>query len=379
MSERSSDIEFDFFDEPETEEAAPGSRQARRGGPRPPVRPPAGFTPMLRLVGLIAFAILIVVLLVFWVQSCRAADKRESYENYMEEMRALARGSEQIGRELNSLLTTPGIKQAELEQQLSGLAQQQDQGVTQAREVTPPGPLRVQHRQAIEALQFRVSGLRRLEDAFRQTADSKDEGMAGQRLAEQAQRLLASDVIWEDLFLAPVTAELARQEITGVEVPDSMFLTNEDLASARQMTSVFRRIRGAATGGTPSGRHGNGLLSVKALPSGTVLEQDEENVVVATADLAFEVMLENSGDSQEVRVVVRLTVQQSPSPIVKTQTVDLINAGEQKTVVFRQLGQIVQFAQKTTVRVEIEPVPGEKNTANNSASYPVIFTLTAPS
>ena len=57
MTERDTDIEFDFFDEPETEEAAERTRAPRRpppGGPRRPIRPPAGFIPMLRLAGLIA-------------------------------------------------------------------------------------------------------------------------------------------------------------------------------------------------------------------------------------------------------------------------------------------------------------------------------------
>ncbi|MGH3131435.1 MAG: hypothetical protein ACRDNX_11500 [Gaiellaceae bacterium] len=376
MTERSSDIEFDFFDEPETEEAAPRTRTRRTGGPRPPVRPPAGFTPLLRLVGLIAFAIVIVVLLVFWVQSCRAADKRDTYRDYMDKMRVVAQDSEQVGRELNTLLTTAGIEQAELVQELEGRAQQQDQVVTQTREIEPPGPVRTLHQQAIEAMQFRGTGITRLQDAFRQTADSKDATAAGTLLAAQVQRLAASDVIWDDLFREPAVAELRRQDITGVEVPDSDFLQNVDLATQRGMTPIWQRIRGAATGGTPGGRHGNGLLSVKALPSGTVLQRGTDNTVIATADLAFEVAIENSGESQEVQVVVRLTVQQSPSPIVKTATIDLINAGEEKTVVFRQLGQIVQFAQKTNLKVEVEPVPGEKNTANNSATYSVIFSLT---
>src|SRR5213075_2490180 len=53
MSERDTDIEFDFFDEPETEEATERVRSPRRPpplGPRRPVRPPAGFIPMLRVV-----------------------------------------------------------------------------------------------------------------------------------------------------------------------------------------------------------------------------------------------------------------------------------------------------------------------------------------
>ena len=55
----------------------------RPAGPRrraPPIRPPQGFTPLLRLVGLIAFAILIVVLLVFWVQSCQGDAKKNAYQ-----------------------------------------------------------------------------------------------------------------------------------------------------------------------------------------------------------------------------------------------------------------------------------------------------------
>ena len=70
MSERESDFEFDFFEEPETQETAGRDRTLRRPlggrgprGPRGPIRPRAGFTPLLRLLGLIAFAILIVVLL----------------------------------------------------------------------------------------------------------------------------------------------------------------------------------------------------------------------------------------------------------------------------------------------------------------------------
>ena len=73
-----------------------------------------------------------------------------------------------------------------------------------------------------------------------------------------------------------------------------------------------------------------------------------------------------------------LRVEQRPRPIEKTATIDIIDAGERKTVVFRNLGQIVQFAQKTNVVVQVAKVTGEQRTQNNSATYPVIFTLTPP-
>lgn len=377
MTERSSDIDFDFFDdEPETQEAAPRARGVRRsgGGPRRPVRPPPGLTPLLRLVGLIAFAILVVVLLVFWAQSCRGADKRDTYSDYVEQMAAVASDSQQVGNELNTLLTTRGIRRADLEQELQGRAQQQEQIATRARGVDPPGRLRAQHGNAIEALQLRATGISRLQDAFRQTADSRDAAASGDLLAAQVQRLVASDVIWDDLFREPSLAELDRQDLRGIQVPDSDFVVNPDLATRRGMQPIWQRIRGAATGGTPSGVHGNGIDSVRALPSGTTLPTDDP--IVATPGLAFEVTIENSGESQEVQVTVRLTIQQRPSPIVRRQMIPLINAGEQETVTFRELGQIVQFGEPVQLRVTVEPVPGERNTANNTVSYPVTFTLT---
>ena len=79
MTERGDDFEFDFFeDEPETQDAAETQRvrMPRVGGPGRSTRPPTGLTPLLRLAGLIAFGILIVVLLVVWVSSCQGQGKR---------------------------------------------------------------------------------------------------------------------------------------------------------------------------------------------------------------------------------------------------------------------------------------------------------------
>jgi hypothetical protein len=385
MTEQDTDLDFDFFgdEEPEPGQGADEERSPRGGPPRRPPRrpasptqPPVGLTPLLRLAGLIAFAILIVVLLVFWISSCQGASKKSSYKHYMEKVGTVASDSEQIGRELNDGLTTQGIKSAELQTKITGLAQQEQQDVAAARAMSPPGPLRLQHQHAIEALEFRVSGLSGLADAFRQAALSP-KNVTGNALllAGQAERLVTGDVVWDDLFKDPSVQELRRQGVTGVAVPDSNFVPNPDYSSSRFWEAILQRLQGAATsGGTSGGLHGTGLVATKALPGGQELSQTTENTVTATTDLGFEVAVEDTGDSQEVQIKVTLTIQQSPSPIVQTKTIDLINPGEQKTVIFRNLGQ-VQFATRTTVKVDVAPVPEEKNTANNSAQYPVIFSL----
>jgi hypothetical protein len=378
MTERDPDIEFDFFEDPEPpEQTEERTRIVRRPGgpPRRPPRAPGGVAPLFRLAGLIAFAILIIVLLVFWVKSCQSSGKQSTYRHYFEKIAVIAKDSEQIGRSMNEALTTPGTKAADLDPTLTGLAQQEQQDVVNAQKITPPGALRSEHASAIQALQFRVGGLKGLADTFRRTAGSKNVSNTGLLLAQQAQRLTASDVIWDDLVKAPSVAELNRQGVGGVAVPDSSFVTSSDFSSPRFWVPIVQRLGGASTGGNSSGvLHGTGLVSVEALPSGKALDQNAENTVTATTDLGFAVTVEDTGDAQEVGIEVTLTIQQQPTPIVKTGKIDLINPGEQKKVIFRNLGQ-VQFATKTTVKVDVKPVQFETRVSNNSASYPVIFSL----
>jgi len=372
MSERDSDIEFDFFEESETREAAAEERPRRRG-PRPPVRPPTGLTPLLRLVGLISFAILIVLLLVLWVNGCREDKRKKSYENYVEKVSDLATESDRLGRRLTTLLTTRGKQEAAVEQELAGLSTQQGQLATEARSTDPPGRLREQHRHVVEAFDLRESGLNGMASAFRSTASSKNANRAGAAIAGQMKRLVASDVIWEDFFLTPTKDELDRLSITGVEVPDSIFVPNPDIATTASMKAVWQRIHGASTGGASCTPRGTMIVSVKALPSDVELSA-ELNTIQATTDLAFAVTIENSGCAQEVRLPVRLTIQQTPKPLSGQQIVDLINPQEQKTVTFRNL-EPVPLDQRTSLTAEVEPVPDEEKTDNNTASYPVQFAV----
>ena len=59
---------------------------------------------------------------------------------------------------------------------------------------------------------------------------------------------------------------------------------------------------------------------------------------------------------------------------MKTQTIQLIDPGQDVTVTFNNFGE-VPFASQTTVKVDVAAVPGEVKKDNNSAQYPVIFSL----
>ncbi len=385
MTERDTDIDFDFFEEePPTQESSRADRLMRRsgGGPQGPQRPPrapTNLTPLLRLVGLIAFAILIIVLLVFWVQSCREAGKTKTYKNYMTKVSEVAASSQQIGRQLSTTLLAQGLKQSAVEQRIAGLARQEQLDVDRAREITPPGPLRDEHDALIEALQFRVSGLNGLATALAATVSTKNTTRAAGVLASQMQRFLASDVIYDDEFRVPSTAELKRQGVTGTNesggplVPDSNFLQSADFVTTTSMVSVLSKIRGGAVTPSQGGLHGTNIVSVKALPEGTELSTSTQTRVIVRTNLAFQVAIQDSGDSQETGIPVKLTIVQSGSdPVEKTATINFISPGETKVITFKNF-PAPNFQTPAQLKIEVQPVPGETKTDNNSADYPIIF------
>jgi CARDB protein len=381
MSTRDDDIlDFDFFDEedapaweePEGFEPEPpsGGRRGRGSG----FRPPRNLTPLLRLVGLIALAILVVVLLAVWVEGCAEDAKLDRNRTYLADIGSIGNASAKLGQQLSTLLTTPGLNEEDLDAKLGGYVQTAENQMQQAEDLNAPGPMVVPNGGAVEALRYRVNGLKGLQAAFKESADETDASIAGEQLLAQTRRLLASDVIWTDSFQEPAEVVLQDEGIEGLDVPSSQFITTDDLVSQSSLAAIWQRIQGASTGGTPTGLHGSGIAYVKALPSGQLLSTTTETTIKVTDELKFEVGVEDTGESQEVRVKVTLTIPKQPDAIVKTATIPIIEAGETKSVVFT-VGALVPFGEQTSVKVDVDPVPGETNTTNNTAEYPVIFTL----
>ena len=203
--------------------------------------------------------------------------------------------------------------------------------------------------------------------AFESTAGSKDSVAAGTLLAERAQRLLASDVVWSDLFRAQAAQVLKDRNVTGVgAVPTSVFVSSPELYGAKSLTLVWQRVHGASTGGNPSGLHGTNVAYVKVAPSGTQLGTAETTVHVST-ELAFVVGVKDGGDSQEVQVQVTLTIPTQPNPIVKTATIPVIDPGETRTVTFKDFSTLPP-GEPLRVKVDVKPVKGEPIRATTRSS-----------
>lgn len=379
MDPRDDELHFDFFeDEPATTESQPRTRLPRRGGRgtgmgRSIAGPPQGLTPVVRLLALLAIVVALLVFFGLLLQACASTSKTSAARHYFDKVGTIAKSSQDDGTAVANALITPGAKATDLATKLRNYAEQERQNVTAAEQLSPPGKLRDQNQHLVEALQLRVSGVQGLADTFAKNPTSKVQGAAAV-LSQQADRLLASDIVYTDLFQIPSAQQLSSDGISGVKPPDSVFVANRDLTTERSMALLLTRLRGTSTGGTPTGIHGTNIVDVKTLPGGQTLSTSQTNTVVATTGLAFVVTIQDSGDSQEVGIKVTITIQKPQGAIVRTKTLALINPGQTKSITIGDLGQ-VPFAQKTTVNVDVATVPGERNSDNNKGSYPVIFSL----
>jgi hypothetical protein len=375
------DIDFDFFDESDTHEAPSPVRGRRSGGPRRPVPPPTGAVALARLVGLIAIGITVVVAFVFWVGACQGKTKHDEYASYMESVRTVAQSSAKVGTEFAAKLASPGLKLADLETSLEQWSQQEQQAYDQAQQILPPGPLRSTHQRVLDTLQLRAIALAGLANELAQTGTT-DANTVATRLANQAELLTASDIVWTELYKLPATQTLKALGITGVVVPASQFVTNPDIVTARSFGIVYQRLRPASTGGSPGGLHGSSLVSTKAVGGGrtTTLSTANPTTIYVSADLALQVTVEDSGNFQEVNIPVTLTVKVGGKTLIaKTETINGIEPAQQVTVSFGNLQLTPDaFGHSASITVNVHGVPGEQKLDNNTATYPVFFSLSQP-
>jgi hypothetical protein len=309
------------------------------------------------------------------VQSCSGTSKKSSYRNYLGKVAPLAVDSNRAGSALATAIATPGIKAAELANKMDQLASQQQVDQQQAARIKAPSGVAKLHHDLVEALQLRVDGLKGLASDHRAGAGSTKVAETATNLASQTQLLVASDILWQNRWRVPVVHTMRVDGITGLTVPVSRFLQEQGVDSSAFWTPVVERLNGNTTsGGNTSGRAvGTKLVSTKALPKGQELSESQLNTVVDSTNLGFAVTVVNSGDVQVASVQVTITIKQS-KPITASRTISLINPGQTVTVDFKNLPQ-PEFVVRTTLEVDVAPVPGETNPRNNSASYPVIFSL----
>ena len=301
---------------------------------------------------------------------------------------ALADESTAQGQSLQALLDNKTfLKVPQILPRVTDQSNQAQGLVDRAHKLNPPDRLAAPNRTLITALEYRALGLKQLPAAIDAAVNTRDIPAAATTLAAPLQVLAASDVIFRTSFVGPAENALQKDNIKDVQVKRSEFFPgpNYDKTSpsgAGKVISNLKRVRpsdGSSGSTSGAGKHGLGLVSTFAV-RGAERKQLTGNTVslVGSADNRFEVTVGNGGDFLESNVDVKFTyfTPNNPQGTTQTQTIDRIEPGEanQQKLTF-PLGAEPYFTDKSTIKVEVTPVPDERVTANNSAQYSVEFKL----
>ncbi len=319
----------------------------------------------------IGVLLVLLVLVVLGVHSCQVSARNDALKTYNSNVDALMQQSNATGRQFFSILTSgagPRSEQTSLNESRGSA----DSDLSKARKFSVPDQVKQAHQQLLLALQMRRDGIANVAANIQQAlggATSKD---AVASIATEMARLYASDVLYKDYSLPLILGALKSVGIAiggangqpfnaGQFVPDIRWLTPDFVASQLHVS----------TGGTPTkvapGTHGHALNSVAV--SGSTLSTGSTNTLPRSPPPTFTLNFTNTGQNTETNVVCKVTV--SGSSVSGQTIVPQTTAGAttQCDVPLTSAPPAGSY----TVSATVQPVPGEKNTANNTLSFPVSF------
>ena len=329
---------------------------------------------MVRRVIAVGVAIVLLILIILLIKSCRDSAREQAFKDYIRNVNGLVQQSDQEGTAVFSLLSRPGKQAAAVTigSQIDGYRSDAQQLVDRAKSLSHPDELSNAQRYLVEAIAFRRDGIATIAQQLRTALADSGQNAAIGRISAAMQNFVASDVIFAERVVPNIIGPTTKEGLFGkVQIPHSRFI--HDL-SWLNPTVAGQRIRGGtAPGGTVApGLHGTGIGTVSVTPGGQTLQPGGAADIKATPNLAFNVQVTDQGNNNETNVTVKLTISGAGKPLVVQQQIPTINAGQTKTASV-PLAATPPTGRPVTIVVQILPVPGEKNLTNNKSTFSAVF------
>jgi hypothetical protein len=372
-----------FFDETDEPTIAPRTttrpRRPAGGGPRRPPgggrRPPGDQQSIQIRRAVAAVAILIVlILIILGVHSCQISARNSSLKDYSNNVASLIQQSDQTGSQLFSQLSSGGGSNnaTNLQNQINNTRQNADSELSRARGLDVPDEMKAAQQNLLLGMTMRRDGIANIALQIQPAVGSSTSKDAINAIAAETARFYASDVVYKDYTVPAIVAALHAASIgvggtNGQALEGGQFLPDIGWLTPSFIASKLGTSLPSSSGKPAPGLHGHSLDSVSV--AGTTLQTGSTNTIAASPPPAFTLHITNGGQFTETNVVCKVTV--SGTSVSGQTTLPQTTAGQSTTC------QVTLSASPPkgtyTVTAEVMPVPGEKNTANNSLSFPTTF------
>ena len=338
---------------------------------------------MVRRAAAAGIGLLVVLLLVFGIKGCLNGRQEQALKDYNRDVTSLIQDADSNADDFYNTLsgaTASGDTAAastDVQSEINQL-RTRAQGLTKRAEgLSVPGEMRPAHTNLLLSMSLLQEAIGKVAEKIPAalSTDSATAVPAVRGIAGEMQAFDAANVIYNRRTAALVKQVLDDNEIGGQVIQNSSFLQN---LGWLQPSTVAKRINsqagrgggdGAATEPT-AGSHGHGLLAVSV--GELTLTPGQANSLTAASAVTFNVKVANQGDNPEQDVRVRIRITGAGDPVRAEQVIDQTQSKTETTVALK-LGEPPPIGQAITIRAEVLPVPGEKNTENNTLTFPAIF------
>jgi type IV pilus biogenesis protein CpaD/CtpE len=369
----------------------PRDRNRRKKGKLP--------KPVVRIGGSLLVFTAVLLLIIFSARACARSGEEGAYQNYVADVQQIVAASDEIGKQLTTLMVSPGdISRSEVQARLEGFVSQCDSLEQQAQQLSAPKSMLSGTAQQIFALvmHFRATGMNQLKTYLLSALELEDTSGAAiapavvgattttvasatvsaigstEQIMNSLRFLTTSDFMYKEVFEVEVAKLLAERAINGVTVPSSQFINDPELASTSKVNKIVAAMK---TTGNLQAVHGVALKAVMEMPDSKQIAQGSTYDLTQSAGLSFVVTVENQGTMDEIGVPVTIElVSKSTKQQSVTGKIATLKAKGTETITVAGLNATA-YGETATLKITVGPVKGERNWDNNTLTATVIFRL----
>jgi len=319
---------------------------------------------MLRRALALGGGLIVLILIVLGIKGCLDARANRELSDYARNVTQIVDETAQTSKTFFGKLEDPGsLSVTDLVEQVNADSSAMDSYASRVDGLSTPGDMGDAQRTLELVYELRASAMSEI--ANRMSTALADEGAAKATavIANQMQKLLASDVLYETVVRPEIDGVLESNGIDDSDVPKSSFLPDDKWLDEDEVAAALG-VTGAGEAETP-GVHGTELVGT--IVNGTELAEGAPAVISGEEAVEVEVQVQNQGESAENGVTVSVSVDGGNT---LEGDISSVEAGEIGTATIlltpTPKGEV-------TLEVKVDPVPGELVTENNEASYTVAF------
>jgi len=328
-----------------------------------PKRRPERQQIVLRRALALGGGLVLLVLIVLGVKGCLDARANRELGDYARNVTQIVEETQHTSNSFFERLEDPGtLSVTDFVDQVNADRSAIDTYAARIDDLSTPGDMSQAQGNLELAYQLRASAMDEIAEKTDDALGDAGAQKATEAIARQMQKLLAADVIYEQVARPEVDAVLADNGVNDSDLPKSTFLPDEKWLDPTTVGDAFAEVSGG--GADVSGVHGTEIAGVTV--NETELIEGAPTTIVGEEGVDVEVSVRNPLESTENGIGVSVTYEGT----TVTGEIDELPAGETVSTV---IPLTPAPSGEVTIEIEVEAVPGEEVLENNEATYTLLI------